>query len=108
MIWTLSGLYMSAVHIDIIHRDHFIRSADPKPLDPGGIVSPVSAAAAVPGSQTVRLGWLLDRPVYIIASGGGDRLVDARTGNPLPPPSREQVQRLADYWFTGEEKLADL
>jgi hypothetical protein len=108
LIWTLSGVYMTSVHIDIIHGDHFISTAEPKPLDPSEIVSPVSAAAAVLASQTVRLAWLLDRPVYIVASDGGERLLDARTGQPLPPPSREQVRQLADYWFTGEEQLADL
>lgn len=104
----MSGLYMTSVHIDIIHGDHFIRTAKPKPVQAGEIVSPISAAAAVPGSKTVRLSSLLDRPVYIVASAGGERLVDAASGEPLPPPSREQIRRLAEHWFTGKDPLADL
>ncbi len=108
LIWTLSGLYMTAVHIDIIHGDHFIREAEPPPLDVGAIVDPAAAARAVPGAQSAKLHWLLDRPTYIVASEEGPKLVDAATGSVLPPPTQGEVRRLADHWFTGEEKLASV
>ena len=108
LIWTLSGLYMTVVHIDIIHGDHFIRHAEPRPVPAAEIVSPVAAAAAVPAAETVKLSWLLDRPVYIVTARDGERLVDALAGQPLPPPSREQIRQLAEHWFTGPEPLARL
>jgi hypothetical protein len=56
----------------------------------------------------VRLAWPLDRPVYVVRSEAGERLVDARSGERHPPPSREQVRQAADHWFTGPEKLVRL
>jgi hypothetical protein len=99
---------MTAVHIDIIHGDHFIRVPEPKPLKPAELVGPVAAAAAVPGVSSVKLSWLLERPVYVVKSSEGERLVEARTGALLPPPSKEQIRRAAKYWFTGPEKLVRL
>jgi len=108
LIWTLSGLYMTVVHIDIIHGDHFIRHAEPTPVPAADLVSPVAAASSISEAQTVKLSWLLDRPVYVVRTRSGERLVDAIGGQPLPPPSREQIEQLAEHWFTGPERLAKL
>lgn len=108
VIWTLSGLYMTAVHIDIIHGDHFIRKAEPRAIAAADLVSPVAAAAKVPGASAVKLSWPLDRPVYVVTAKGADRLVDARTGATMPPPSREQIRQIARHWFIGREKLVRL
>ena len=105
VLWTLSGLYMTAVHIDIIHGDHFIRSAEQAVLGAGQLADPVAAARAVPGAEGVRLHWLLDRPTYIVSSPEGPALVDARSGERLPPPSEALIRRLAEHWFTGDERL---
>ena len=99
---------MTAVHIDIIHGDHFIRVPDREPLRAAELVSPAAAAAVAPGASAVTLSWLRDRTVYVVKASAGERLVDARSGALLPPPSREQVRQAALYWFTGPEKLARL
>jgi hypothetical protein len=106
VIWTLSGLYMTAVHIDIIHGDHFVRMAEPRPIAPGEIVDPIGAARSVPGAETLKLNWLQDRPTYIVSAGKTQALIDARTGARLPPPTKEEIRQLADHWFTGRERLA--
>ena len=105
LIWTLTGLYMTVVHIDIIHGDHFIRHAAARPIDPAKLIDPLAAARTVPGADGVRLHWLLDRPTYIVSTKGSASLVDAGTGQRLPPPSEADVRRLADHWFTGDERL---
>lgn len=105
LIWTLSGLYMTAVHIDIIHGDHFIRHAEPRPVDAGRLVDPVAAARSVPGAEGLRLHWLLDRPTYIVSAAQAPVLLDAVTGARLPTPSEQQIRQLADHWFTGDERL---
>ena len=106
LIWTMSGLYMTAVHIDIIHGDHFIRVPEPRPIDPAQLLDPVAAARSVPNAESVRLHWLLDRPTYIVSAPEGVSLVDAGTGTRLPPPTAAQIRTLADHWFTGEEQIA--
>ena len=108
IIWTLSGLYMTAFHIDIIHGDHFIREAEPRSVDPVRLIDPAAAARAVPGADGLRLHWLLDRPTYIVSAAGGSALIDAVTGERLPPPNEQQIRQVADHWFTGDERLAEV
>lgn len=40
VIWTLSGAYMVAVHIDIIHGDHLVRTPPERPIALAGLVQP--------------------------------------------------------------------
>lgn len=106
LIWAVSGMYMTAIHIDIIHGDHFVRAAEPRPARAASLMNPIGAAQAVPGAQSVKLHWLLDKPTYIVTSDGGASLVDAVTGAVLPAPSERQIRQLADHWFTGDEKIS--
>lgn len=103
VIWTLSGLYMTAIHIDIIHGDHLLRSAEPRTrLD--ALVDPLLAAEAVPGAAAVRLQWLLDRPVYAV-TGRKTSIVDARNGTVLPAPSEAVVREIAKRRYAGAEPI---
>jgi len=106
VVWTLSGLYMTAVHIDIIHGDHFVRMPEPRPVPASSLANPIAAARSVPGAESVKLNWLLDRPTYIVAASGTQVLLDARTGSIIPPPTQSEIRQLAGFWFTGEEPLA--
>src|SRR5688500_13295647 len=99
VIWTLSGLYMTVVHIDTIHGDHFIRQQAPKPLAATSLISPARVAAAA-GAEAVRLATHLDLPVYIARSNSGELMFDARTGERIAPPSKEQIARLAQQRFS--------
>ena len=53
VFWTLSGLYMTAVHIDIIHGDHLVRAAAPHPIAVAGLVEPASLLPG--GTRSVKL-----------------------------------------------------
>lgn len=106
VLWTLSGLYMTAVHIDIIHGDHFVRMSHSPPIAAAGLIDPVVAARSVPGAEGAKLHWLLDKPTYIVSAAGKQQLLDARTGMVVPPPSEAQIRELANFWFTGNEPLA--
>lgn len=108
LIWTVSGLYMTAVHIDIIHGDHLVRPPASRSIAAPELVSPADAAAAVPGANSVRLLWLLKRPVLALGSGSEEHLLDARTGRPLPAPSKMQIRTIAEQRFAGEGKLLSL
>jgi hypothetical protein len=107
VIWSVSGLYMTAVHIDIIHGDHFVRKVEPKPLAVTGLISPLAAARVADGSSA-RLSAFLGRPVYVVGTEKGDRVVDARSGKPLPPPSQAEIRKAAEFRFAGPEKLVRL
>ena len=108
LIWMASGVYMTAIHIDIIHGDHFILADPAPPVAAERLSDPLAAAAAIPAARSVKLGRLLERPVYIVAAESGAVLLDAQTGARLPPPDEALVRRIADHWYTGEEPLAKL
>lgn len=109
-IWAIGGLYMTAVHIDIIHGDHFVRSAAPHVIAAGELADPVAVARGVPGGESLKLVWIIDRPVYVVAGKSGPIAFEARTGRRLPAPSRSDILRFADHWYTGDKALesADL
>ena len=99
---------MTVVHIDIIHGDHFIRQEEPKPVLLSEIVSPVAIAQAAPDAQQVRFAWLRNRPVYIAKTQSGELLFDARNGARVPRPAKSEIRGLAEYWYTGPERLVSL
>ena len=107
VIWTLSGLYMTAVHIDIIHGDHFVGHEQPRPVAAAQLASP-AAVAVTSKAGSVKLAGHLQRPAYIAKTPTGDLLFDAATGQRLSAPSRDQIQQLAERYFTGSEKLERL
>lgn len=108
VVWAASGLYMTSVHIDIIHGDHFIRPAEPRPVESVSLADPVALLGTVPGGSAIRFGWLLDRPVFIVSGTEGASLHDARTGAMLPPPGEAQIRALARYWYTGADPIASI
>jgi uncharacterized iron-regulated membrane protein len=105
VIWTLSGMYMVAVHIDIIHGDHLVRSDPPRAQQLSGFVPPAAIIANAPDAREVKLTNLLDRPVWRADAPGGTRLYDARSGAALPPLTQEQVEDTARRIYTGEPTI---
>lgn len=108
VIWVLGGLYMTVVHIDIIHGDHFIRSARPLSVPATRLWDPIAAAHAVPGAASVKLAWTPERAIYVVTGASGATAFDARTGSPLPPTAERDIRRLADYWYTGDEPIESI
>ncbi len=103
VFWTLSGLYMTAVHIDIIHGDHLVRSAPARAIALAGLVEPT---ALVPGgTRSVRLETQLGRPVYIVDAVSGRMLFDARSGARLSPLDEAAARQRALALFAGKGAL---
>ena len=105
VIWTLTGLYMTVVHIDIIHGDHFVRTPHARPIPLEGLVEPATLPARFPGLRSVRLERWMDRPVYILEASGGAALIDARTGERLSPVSEATVRAVARARFAGDAPI---
>lgn len=100
VFWTLSGLYMTAVHIDIIHGDHLVRSAKPQPIALSGLVEPTFLVPG--GTRAVRLESQLGQPVYIVDAIPGPMLFDARNGQLLSPLDEAAARQRAEALFAGE------
>ena len=104
VIWSLSGLYMTAVHIDIIHGDHLVRTVPPQGAAAVELRDPLAAAGGQ--AQGVRLAWVRNQPVYVVKGDAGEKAVDARSGRPMPPPTAAEIRAIAAATYTGDEPIA--
>lgn len=105
VIWSLSGLYMTVVHIDTIHGDHLVRSTHQRSAAAASLVDPVALASAN-GANAVRLAWLRDQPLFVTASEVGETAFDARTGKLVAAPNEMAIRELARSYYTGREPIA--
>lgn len=105
VIWSLSGLYMTAIHIDIIHGDHLIRSLPQKTVEAAELVDPLGIVAAHNASG-VRLAWVRNQPAYVLKGEDGGKVLDARNGRPVPPPTEAEIRSIAKATYTGSEPIA--
>ena len=105
VIWSLSGVYMTAVHIDIIHGDHLIRETRTRSADVSALLDP-AAFAARSGAESVRLAWIRERPAYVLPTETGEKVVDARSGSEIPPPSEAEIRSIAKATYAGKEEIA--
>ena len=99
VFWTLSGLYMTAVHIDIIHGDHLVRTVEPRALSLAGLVEPATLAQS--GARSVRLETQLGEPVYVVDAIPGRMLFDARSGALLSPLDEAAARDRALAHYAG-------
>ena len=74
VIWSLSGLYMTVVHIDTIHGDHLVRATAPASTDAANLDNPLKFAVANQASS-VRLVFVRKLPAYALQSERGERRV---------------------------------
>lgn len=108
VVWTLTGFYMVAVHIDFIHGDHLVRPAPDPVVALGALTAPVEVVRAHPEAERVELRHLFGRPVWAARTATGDFLIDGATGKRLPPLSGSEVQRRALEIYTGGEPIASI
>lgn len=105
VIWSLSGLYMTAVHIDIIHGDHLVRQSPSASARAVDLADPVNVLSAN-GGQALRLARVRGRPAYVVTGEAGESVVDASSGRLLPPPSEAEIHAIARSTYTGSEPIA--
>lgn len=105
VIWTLSGMYMVAVHIDYIHGDHLVRSDPPKARNLSAFVVPAAILAQEPMAREIRFSSLLDQPVWRADTPEGAKIFDAHTGVPLPSLTSSQVEEAARRVYTGDPTI---
>jgi uncharacterized iron-regulated membrane protein len=105
LLWLLTGLYMTAIHIDVIHGDRFIRPPDRRPFDLSEIVEPSHVLAGAPGGRSVRLARRIDQPVYVVETGTRPIVFDAATGARLDRPNEATIRAVARDRFMGDAPI---
>ena len=108
VIWTATGMYMVAVHIDTIHGDHLVHRPVSSPVALEAFVSPATLVTTDPNAREVRLQRLLDRPVWRVESRDGAYLVDAASGQREPSLTEAQVREVASRLYTGKPEIVSV
>lgn len=105
VLWMLGGLYMTAVHIDIIHGDRLVKAAPPRPLPLAGLVEPAHLAHLAPGLKSARLEVQAGQPVYVVDAEAGRALFDARSGRKLSPLGEAEARARAEALFAEDGEI---
>lgn len=104
-LWALSGFYMVAVHIDIIHGDMLVGNMEHGVAQPGGTQIPFDHIGdAYPDARSITLKTMMSRPVYRV-EGTDIRLVDASTGELLSPLDEQLATDIATFHYAGEASI---
>ena len=104
VVWSLSGLYMTVVHIDTIHGDHLVRAPAMQAIELGRLVDPI-ALAARDEAVGVRLAWVNGEPVYVTQGPAGEHAFSATSGDSLEPPDASEIGALARSYYAGREAI---
>jgi len=108
LFWVVSGLYMTAVHIDIIHGDHLVRTPVAEPISMVGLVDPAVILKTAGGAQSLRLDQQLGQPVYIVSQAGGRSRFDARSGEKLPLVDEAGARQRAEQIYAGDGGVREM
>ncbi|PZQ61494.1 MAG: hypothetical protein DI570_12330 [Phenylobacterium zucineum] len=105
VLWTLSGIYMTVVHIDVIHGDRLVKTPVAQALPAAGLIEPAHLVHLAPGLKRARLDTQLGQPVYVVDTEGGKALFDARTGAKLSPLDEAGARARAKALFAEKGQV---
>lgn len=108
VFWMASGLYMTAISIEIIHGDH-LSHVESTPLEAQAEAIQPGLLASVFSEMTgFRLKRLRDKVVYEVTYPGGVGLVDAQSGKRLDPLDQAMARSLALDAYQGLGELREI
>lgn len=109
--WTVTGLYMAAIDIDVIHGDALVRNVAP----PVRLERPLAPIADVLRGRddvvAIHLRTLPDdgRAVYeVVDRADKRRLFDAVTAAGLPAFGALRIRTLAEAYYAGRGRVSDI
>lgn len=104
-LWALSGFYMVAVNIDIIHGDMLVKDVQRDvSYDDSSYIPLEQLAIRHPDAQSITLKSMMGRPVYQI-TGESTLLLDAKNGRQLSPLDAQTATQIASYHYAGEGEV---
>jgi len=106
LLWMLSGVYMTVVPLDVIHGDHLAHAHGEVLPRASERVAPAELTTRYPGLRSFRLTHVLEREVFDVRDATSRFLVDARTGERLPPLDRDQAIALAQSLYQGDGQVS--
>jgi len=109
LIWSISGLYMTVVDLDIIHGDHLVNEPNPKAIESGKI-QPIATQIIeqLAPIESIKLKVYFAQSVYEIRSNKKVTIVDAFTGEIKADLSAEDIERQANEIYAGEANVSSV
>jgi len=106
LIWCLSGLYMTAIHIDIIHGDHLVKTKTINPLV-SEMIQPIpeTQLEQMGEIQKIKLRQTDQGPVYFIQIKNKLVRLSAVTLDVLPAIDEMQIRTLASKVYAGTHSI---
>ncbi|MBN8430377.1 hypothetical protein JF535_05860 [Microbulbifer salipaludis] len=103
LLWTLSGVYMVVMDLDFIHGDHLVKNlSEPLPANLEQLAPTAEILERYRGVKHIQLKALQGNPYYVVKTGEGAHLVDARSGREVPPVDSTRARALAEHYYSGE------
>jgi uncharacterized iron-regulated membrane protein len=111
LIWSVSGLYMSFVNLDIIHGDHLVdesKLTQTKLID-ANVLVPISPALLRELSPTsVTFTNHFGRPFYQMDYDKESVIVDGLTGDKAQDIPKNQIRHIADQIYAGNAAISQI
>lgn len=109
LIWSMSGLYMTTVNIDIIHGDHLVNMPTDEILQPTQIqpINPQLLQQIAP-VFSIELKQYFGRQVYQINTDKGRVFVDVLTGKAVAPLAESIIKDNAVQVYAGNASIESI
>ncbi len=108
LLWMISGVYMTAISLDVIHGDHLAHVFDEPLKRDKPRVDVARIGELYPGFEALKLKTFIGKEVYEVRHGGKTHLLDARDATLLSPLSREQILERAKEVYQGEAQVREV
>jgi len=110
VLWTAGGLIMSALKLEEVRGDDRAAMRPAPALDAGAALKAPAEVLRAQGAHatSLQLTTLLGRPVYRLKGAEATTLVDAVSGAPLSPLSRELAEEVARSDYRGPARVAGI
>lgn len=102
LLWTIGGVYMTAISLDIIHGNHLAHAHREPLLRQAAYVPQHTLLARYPGVRGVSIKRFMDRDVFELTTTDGVLLADARTGEQITPLAEADALALARMFYQGD------
>lgn len=108
LLWMVSGLYMTAVPIDIVRGQHLVNKPASQPLNALGVFPIESVSQQYPDTTKIELIKLREQLVYRLTGRDGALYLYGTTGEPLPRLTETEARDIATSVFLGEGDIANI
>jgi len=109
LIWSVTGLYMTIIDIEIIHGDHLVSEKEPERVD---ITKLMSISPELFNQEddirVITLQRYFDQSVYKIELSKGTVIIDAFTGMVKEPLTRATISQQASEIYAGDANVESI